>query len=333
MATLNDVENCYQYILGRQMNDDELRGARETVDNLAATDVDSLRQAFLRSPEFHNRHLETLFENLVPHSVTVAFETIFGFRIYLDLRQLHLTFGILNGGYERREIEIMRAVVPLDGIFIDVGANVGYFSLAVGARPGFSGKVHAFEPLPPVCDLFERSVRENSLQDRISVQQTALASAPGVLSVTNAESSINVGGTRLDLEGRSPNAFRKVKVDTLDNVSCHLAPDVVKMDVEGAEALCLDGGVMTITRHRPTLLVEVNPELLRLMSGIEARQLQARLSDLGYDLWAVHLDQLEIINAENDLARHIPASGVLNVLCVHRERRPEVETLLPGLRK
>jgi FkbM family methyltransferase len=333
MATLNDIENCYRYILGRRMNGDELRGARETADSLAATDVDSLRETFLRSPEFHSRHLETLFENLVPHSVTVAFETTFGFRIYLDLRQLHLTFGILYGGYERREVELMRAVVPLDGVFLDVGANVGYFSLAVAARPGFSGKVHAFEPLPPVYGLFERSVIENDLQDRIVIQQMALANAPGMLSVTNAESSINVGGTRLDFEGRSPNAFRKVRVETLDHVSCDFAPDVIKMDVEGAEALCLDGGVMTIAGHRPTLLVEINPELLRLMSGIPAGHLRARLCDFGYDLWGVQVDRLETISSEADLIRQIPASGLLNVFCVHRDRRRKTETLLPELRK
>jgi FkbM family methyltransferase len=333
MATLNDVENCYRYILGRPMNGEEIRGAEQTVDALASTDLGALRQTFLRSPEFHVRHLETLFENLVPHSVTVAFDTTFGFRIYLDLRQLHLTFGILSGAYERREIDILRAIVPPNGVFVDVGANVGYFSLAIAARRGFVGKVCAFEPVPSVCDLFERSVRENGLRERINVQQLALANAPGVLRITNAESSINVGSTRLDPDGREPDAFRKVKVETLDAASCELAPDVVKMDVEGAEALCLEGGIMTISRHQPTLLVEINPELLGLMSGIGARELQRRLADFGYDLWAVRPDRLDSVGDDNDLGRFIPASGVMNVLCVHKQRRADVECLLPELIK
>jgi hypothetical protein len=151
--------------------------------------------------------------------------------------------------------------------------------------------------------------------------------------ITNAESSINVGSTRLDPEGRSPDGFRKVKVDTLDAVSCDLAPDVIKMDVEGAEALCLEGGIMTISRHRPTLLVEVNPELLRLMSGIGAKDLQGRLADSGYDLWAVHPDRLDRVRNDDDLGGFIPLSGVMNVLCVHKQRRTDVESLLPELLK
>jgi FkbM family methyltransferase len=333
MATLGDVENCYRYILGRAMNSDETQGAEAAAEALASTDVDSLRQSFLRSPEFHVRHLETFFENLVPKSVIVAYDTAFGFRIYLDLRQLHLTFGILSGAYERHEIDILRAVVPADGVFIDVGANVGYFSLAIASRPGFAGKVHAFEPVPPVHTLFERSVRENGLEERVIALRMALSNAPGSMALTNAESSINIGSTRLDLNGTSGNALHTATVGTLDSVACDLTPDVIKIDIEGAEALCLEGSIMTINRHRPTLLVEINPELLKMMSGTDARELQARLSDFGYDLWAVHPDRLETVGSRADLGKAIPPSGVLNIFCVHKDRRADVEAILPTLRR
>src|SRR5271155_5501369 len=107
MATLHDVENCYRYIIGREMNDEEMEGYSSRADIFGAMNVTDLRRTFLQSPEFHQTHLETFFENLVPKSIIVAHDAELGFRIYLDLRQLHLAFGVLNGTYERREVEIL----------------------------------------------------------------------------------------------------------------------------------------------------------------------------------------------------------------------------------
>jgi FkbM family methyltransferase len=331
VATIADVQNCYRYILGREMNAEESEGAKAIESGLAELPVQGLRQQFLVSPEFHGLHLETLFTNLVPKSVIVAHDTRLGFRIYLDLRQLHLSFGILNGSYEKREIELLRAIVPEDGVFFDVGANVGYYSLAIATRRGFRGQVHAFEPLSPLFKLLSRSIAENDLGSCMSVRQVALADVPGLTTLTDAERSINAGSCRLSSATQSGPYSRVVEVDTLDNVTGCLCPDVIKVDIEGAEGLFMKGGLLTLKRNRPTLLMEINSELLSVVSGVAAAEMYTQLADLGYRMWSVQEDALRPVSTKDDLALQIPASGVVNMLCIHRDRAAEVKSRMLSL--
>src|ERR1700761_1819170 len=121
MATITDVENCYRYILGREISPDEKNGIDR--DAIAGRNLSELRREFMTSPEFHHQHLDTLFENLVPRSIPILYESALGFKIYLDLRQLHISFGVMNENYDRHEVEFLRKIMPNDGVLIDVGAN------------------------------------------------------------------------------------------------------------------------------------------------------------------------------------------------------------------
>jgi FkbM family methyltransferase len=331
VATISDIQNCYRYILGREMNAEESEGARAIEQSISNLNLHDLRRQFLISPEFHSLHLETLFGNLVPRSVVVAHDTSLGFRIYLDLRQLHLSFGVLNGSYERREVELLRAIVPDDGVFFDVGGNVGFYSLAIASRRGFRGQVQAFEPLSPLFALFCRSIAENDLGSRITLRQVAVADAPGLTTLTDAESSINAGSCRLSPVKQAGLHSRVVEVETLDNLTGYLSPDVIKVDIEGAEGRFLKGGMLTLKRHRPTLLMEINSELLSLVSGISPLEMQTQLSDSGYRLWSVQPDALRPVSAREDLTQQMPASGVMNLLCVHHDRVAEVKNRVLSL--
>ena len=318
MAEVLDVENCYRYILGREMSADERHG----VDGNAVSgrNLGDLRQEFLRSPEFHNAHLETLFENLVPQSIPVLFQTSLGFKIYLDLRQLHISFGVLNENYDRAEVELIRKIVPDDGVFFDVGANCGYYSLAVAAKENFSGKVIAFEPLPPVGQLFEQSIAANGWQQKIELRKVALGHSPGTLPLTDAEFSINAGATRLAVGPGIRTTHRMVTVDTLDNVSAGASPDAIKIDIEGAEGLFLHGARETLQRQKPTLLFEINPELLRLVSNVAPGDVQGWLHRHQYRLWSVEPDGLAAVPSTSNVGDLIGNRGMKNFLAIHVDR-------------
>lgn len=332
MATVTEIQNCYRYILGRDMNEEEVRHVEASAESLRTVPLDELRRSFLRSPEFHMRHVETLFENLVPKSKVVAYDTELGFRIYLDLRQLHMSFGVLNEIYERHEVDILRQIVPEDGTFFDIGANCGYYSLCIGSAPGFRGRVVAFEPLLPLYELFLRSIRDNGLEQRIMAHQVALGHTPCTLPLTDAENSINAGATELAVPGSpAPAGDRTVTVDTLDRMSAGLAPDVLKIDIQGAEGMLFHGGAETIGTHRPTMLFEVCPEALHRVSGVRAGDLQRWLLGKGYRLWALDADRLAPVAPTQDLGALVPETGLINVLAVHDERMPDVRARLGGL--
>lgn len=332
MANIGEIESCYRYILGRDMNAEETARLGTEAETLQAIPVDDLRRSFLKSPEFHALHLETLFENLVPKSKVVAYDTELGFRIYLDLRQLHMSFGVLNEIYERHEVEILRQIMPEDGTFFDIGANCGYYSLCIATAPGFHGRVVAFEPLLPLHDLLRRAIADNALEDRITVHQLALGHAPCTLPLTDAESSINAGATELAVPGSpAPAGRRVVTVETLDRMAAGLRPDVLKIDIQGAEGMLFHGGAETIDAHHPTMLFEVCPEALHRVSQVRAVDLQRWLMGRGYRLWSLDENRLAPVAATRDLGSLVPETGLLNVLAVHDERMPDVRARLGGL--
>jgi FkbM family methyltransferase len=183
--------------------------------------------------------------------------------------------------------------VDLRGQLIcDLGAHIGYHSMAFAELTGEQGRVLAFEPNPFNLERLRIHLRRNGdLAERIEVMPVALSDRSGVTTfhysarVDDATSS----GGYLD-EGESPltaGIYRRagfqqceVATTTLDEV---LPGDgarsvaLIKIDVEGAECLVLDGGRRLIQRDRPLLLIEVHS--VAAMLG-----LAQRLPGLGYTL-------------------------------------------------
>ncbi|MBM7047482.1 FkbM family methyltransferase [Rhizobium lusitanum] len=324
MTSFYDIENCYKFILGRPINEDERNAIGQNLLQLTDIPLDEHRRRFLGSNEFHQRHSELLFDNFVPKSIFVLFETKYNFKLYLDLRQYHISFGIMSGEYEKFDIDLVKAILPDNGQFIDVGGNVGYYSLSAAAHPSFKGTVLAFEPLPKLWDLFNRSILENGFEDRVSVRQLALADAPGEMQLNDAEETVNAGATRLVTNASDTGVGRMTKVETLDHVIGNLRPDVMKVDIEGAEGLFLKGAQKTIATHKPSLLMEINRDMLAVLSKTTPGAIHRQLADLGYNIWTSSQDQLAQVASPDELDRNFSVGTVANILAVHDDRVDQV---------
>ncbi len=325
MTSYYDIQNCYKFILGRPMNEEEQRAIGRNLLQISDLPLEEHRKRFLSSPEFHHRHGELLFNNYVPKPIVVPFETQDRFKIYLDLRQYHISFGIMSGEYEKADISLIKAIVPDDGHFIDVGGNVGYYSLSVASQPSFRGKVLAFEPLPRLVELFNRSIVENGLADKVSVRVLALADAPREMSLNNAEETINAGATRLVADVGDGKSGRTTQVETLDHVNGDMRPDALKVDVSGAEGLFLAGARQTIAKHKPTLLMEINRDMLMLLSKTTPGALHQQLSELGYTVWGLLHGNLTQVTTADELDLNFSRGKVANILAVHGDRMGQVD--------
>ena len=146
------------------------------------------------------------------------------------------------------------------GVFYDVGANVGFFSLLAARRIGPAGAVYSFEPVAENVAAIERNVRLNALTN-VSVFQVAVdaSSRTGELVVTEWD-----GGASLATTGTSPGGARErrtVRVAALDDLMATEGlrpPTLVKIDVEGAELGALNGMVNLLRTFRPALVYEVD---------------------------------------------------------------------------
>jgi len=167
-----------------------------------------------------------------------------------------------------------------DGLFLDIGANAGYFSLLV-ARHFPQARVVAFEPNPPIADLLAASIEDNHLEEWISLYRLAVSDKAATLqfSVDPANSGHSRLSQQPDLDTISVEA---VTLDAwLPSRQADRPISLVKIDVEGAEHGVLRGMRQLLLTHRPPLVVEGYDNHLREF-GDSLPALRQWLANLGY---------------------------------------------------
>jgi FkbM family methyltransferase len=152
-------------------------------------------------------------------------------------------------------------------VFYDVGANVGYYTLLGSRAVGPEGKVLAFEPLPRNLSYLHRHLALNGITN-VDVVQAALLDHEGNVAF---ESEGGPSQARVSWDGS-----RTVAASTLDSLAIP-PPNVVKMDVEGAEIKVLEGGIEMLREHRPFLIFSTHGSELR-------RECYHLLDSIGYDV-------------------------------------------------
>ena len=132
-------------------------------------------------------------------------------------------------------------------IFIDVGANVGAYTVLASAAAG--AQTYAFDPSPPAIDSLRTNVELNRIADRVSIEPYAIGRAPGRVSIsTSGPSSMHHIATE-----RSSSL---IEMRTID--SYHLSPAIMKIDVEGYEAEVLAGAIETASRPELVAIITEN---------------------------------------------------------------------------
>jgi FkbM family methyltransferase len=157
-------------------------------------------------------------------------------------------------------------------VFYDVGANGGFFSLLGSYLVGPAGRVVAYEPHPITAAQLKKQIRANDMTN-VDVVVAAVSDTPGMAKLSDDTSSDTL--SLVDAE----RARRTITVvtTTLDReTKVRPAPDILKIDVEGAEIEVLRGGREFIFSSRPILLVEIH-------SAEIATKYDDLMSELGYE--------------------------------------------------
>ena len=152
----------------------------------------------------------------------------------------------LYGTFEISGTRLMQAFLGQGMTFVDVGANIGYYTLLAARAVGEGGAVYAFEPNAAVRSLLEGNLRLNGLQGRVQVRPHAVARDSGEIRFYPSTTPDNSGvSSLLPGAGRS-DAGQVVPCVSLDDFAAALPGrrriDLMKIDVEGAELEVLAGG-------------------------------------------------------------------------------------------
>lgn len=157
--------------------------------------------------------------------------------------------------YEQEELDKIRSLFPKnDGVFVDIGANVGNHSLFVSLFLN-PAKVVPFEPNPLAYRLLLANVAFNDL-----------ASVFDLSNIGYGLSDVSEGGYAMREQSKNLGAARMmpgegiIEVVVGDDVLANVEPDLIKIDVEGMEINVLNGLRKTVARSGPVLMVEVDNE-------------------------------------------------------------------------
>ncbi len=141
--------------------------------------------------------------------------------------------------YEKREIEIFCSFVTPGCVVLDVGANVGLYTLLAAKR---GARVFAIEADPLNAAMLRHHLKLNRLEDRVTVFEMAATDAEGTVSLYR--SLPNMGESNIIKKGESVGTVAGKPIDSLN-----LPPvDICKMDIEGAELAALQGMQRTLAR-------------------------------------------------------------------------------------
>jgi FkbM family methyltransferase len=192
--------------------------------------------------------------------------TDYGCRILIDTRNKQHLKIISHGVYEKAVAWAISEHLNSDEVFVDVGANIGYFTLLGCKIVGPKGKVYALEPNPVIYEMMETSVFANSFGKRCETINIAAFKSDGELELT--WDSAGHGGGRLVTHDDVILDENKtlVKLQKLDKIleNNNEKISVIKIDTEGSEPFILEGATHILENNPDcTIIAEWSPRFVK----------------------------------------------------------------------
>lgn len=206
---------------------------------------------------------------------TALTRTIWGHKIFLDTRDISLApHLLLDGFWEMWITKVFARTVTQGMTVVEVGANVGYYTLLAADLVGPGGRVYAFEANRDVFDLLQRSIEVNGFLDRVTLSNRAVIERPGRVAFRKLQR--HQGGSGLvqdpapaDSEPSEEAEWLTVDATSLDDALADAPPvHVLKLDAEGSEWRIIRGMPRLLRRSEHLVAIcEFAPDLIRGTGG------------------------------------------------------------------
>lgn len=216
-------------------------------------------------------------------------------KIYLNKKFGYVDFYIFeNGIYEKHIIDDIRSVLTKDKVLLDIGANIGQHSLLLAP---YCKQVYAFEPIPDVYHEFNESIKRNHYQN-VKLFNTAIGGASEVKSFNYVAGH---AGMSSFIESKNPGKkLINVQIEPLEKMISDVKFDVVKMDVEGYEAVVVLENKDIFLKNRPILFMEFCPAAIDEQGIYTSHDLLKFFFDNNFKVYSRVL-QKEFLNISQEL--------------------------------
>lgn len=238
--------------------------------------------------------------------------------IFLNKKDPIISGSLALGKYEEMETKLIREKVKKDMIFVDAGANIGYYTLIASSIVGDGGRVISFEPSIENFSFLEKTIKFNNLKNVIPCN---LALSDKDDEIDFFISTENKGDHRIynDNEDSKRQSVR-IKVTSMDNHLLSLGierVDFIKMDVQGVEWLVLNGMSKILSNNKILMLIEFWPYGID-KSGGNSLSFLNKLRQKGFNIFNLNEEngKLEIIDNDQSFMKNFPNKEYTNIYCV-----------------
>lgn len=252
------------------------------------------------NPTSRGRHLVTQTAQTLGLLPRNGFHQVLGLTMNLRMTD-YIDRSIYFDSYEFLVRKVICRNLDPGDTFVDVGANIGYYTLLAARRVGETGKVFAVEASPEVLLRLRENIEANKLTN-VSIVPYAVGERDGECEIYIPESQTH-GVASLRDQGYGPTHVAKIEMRCLDDLLDQASRiDFVKIDIEGAELGALKGMARIITNHRPLILVEIVPKFLQNFghSSVELVDFVLRANP-GYRVW--HVQEHKIVEYPSQTLR------------------------------
>ena len=231
---------------------------------------------------------------------------------------------LLTRDYEPYVCRAAKSVIRPGEVVLDVGANIGFLSLLFARYAGPQGRVYSYEPVKRTLGKLRENIRLNKAVKKaeIIVRETALSDTTGSETIfipkTISGKAFELGQSSLisGFKGTGRDIVREeIEVRRLDDESIEGPIALLKCDVEGAEKNFLQGGLATLQRDKPIMIIEWNSSPITY-SAEEIRDIIRSIGD--YNFFEIRYSGL----SSKRLNEQEGERGG-NILCAIRDRHAE----------
>ena len=289
----DDVRSAYRLLLGRDADEAGFQHHLAHARQYNHSPVD-LARTLMRSDEFRLREAQR---------PSVQEIQLHGVRLFPWAGDKLIGDGVVSSGtYEPHVLPLFLQILEPGNVVLDVGANIGIFSLTAASRVGPDGKVIAVEPVHLNVQSLCKGVHANGFRN-VAILPVAASDCASVVGVMRNSDSSN-GIVDATVTGSTSTDF--VPTQRLDTLLSHLDRlDVIKIDIEGHEPLAWPGMRSLVERHRPIIFSEFSPAAIRNHSRTEPEAYLA-------ELFGVAVGSIRVLHGDGSSAECATPSAIMD---------------------
>jgi FkbM family methyltransferase len=189
-----------------------------------------------------------------------------------------------TGCYEHDVTEVLKMLKLKEGLIVNVGANIGFYSIFFATVFPKATKVLAIEPNPEAFLLLKKNIIRNGLSNRIQAIQTCIGDTDGKATlsiIAGMPEYSSIGGIAHPGVANCEQASVEVPIAPLGNIVDEERVALIFVDTEGAEETVFGGATKVLLRDKPLLYFECSDTLLRKF-GSSTKELEVKLNGWGY---------------------------------------------------